>query len=251
MPDAGKPRPPRFLYSPTWRTPRSWSEPARRRTTPARPVDRDLLRPDRDLAHRRSRPRDRGPALLRRRGRDQRLHGRVPGTEPRARSRRRPGAQLGVRAGVQRAARERRESAGLARRLEPLLPLRARADGSHRALHAARTVDHASVRLRGRAARISSSGSRACCSRCVALLGAVGDRRRDPEQLRAVHDPGAEPDLLESRDHRRRSSSACPRRTPKTAKLYVYAGGILVGTVIQVLLPVPVAHAARRQAAPR
>ena len=40
-----------------------------------------------------------------------------------------------------------------------------------------------------------------------------------------------------------------PQRDGDDAKLYVYAGSILVATVIQVLLPVPVAARPRRAAA--
>ncbi len=80
---------------------------------------------------------------------------------------------------------------------------------AHRALHPARTLDHAAVRLRGRA-----GGPR---RRPLAspLPGRGAPRRlrrdrRDPQQLRAVHDPGDHADLLEPRDHHRAGRRRAP-----------------------------------------
>ena len=69
---------------------------------------------------------------------------------------------------------------------------------------------------------------------------ALGDRRRDPEQLRALHGARAHAGVLEPR----RSSSALvigvpAASTARRAKLYVYAGAILAGTVVQFLSPIP------------
>ena len=244
MPGAWKPRPPRFLYSPgDGRGGRGAG-----RSPATRSGDRDLLLLDRDLTPHGPGPRDRGPALLRRRGRDQRVHGRIPGTEPRARARRRPRAQLRVRARVQRAAREGREGARLARRVEPLLPLRARVDGSHRALRAPRTLDHAPVRLRGRTGGPRRRAlARALPGGCPARP--VGNRRRHSQQLRTLHDPGDHADLLEPRDHR----GARGRRA---------AGGDRVGQALRLrgrnprgdgdpgAAPHSLAHASGRAAAP-
>ena len=67
---------------------------------------------------------------------------------------------------------------------------------------------------------------------------AVGDRRRDPQRLRPVHGAGVDPGRVESGDHRR----ARPRRAgggSEDAELYVYAGAIVLATLVQLLLPLP------------
>ena len=94
---------------------RACSSPHRRRLAPGRPRS---SRRDRALARPRARARD-GRVLLLRRGReDQRLHDRVPDAEPRPGARRRRGALVGVRPGLQRAAREGRAQARVACRLD-------------------------------------------------------------------------------------------------------------------------------------
>ena len=87
--------------------------------------------------------------------------------------------------GLQRAAREGRPQARLAGRLEHLLAHAARARRrSPRSSSSSRRSS--SGRSATRAATSSSpSGSRASSSRSWSLLGALGSRRRDPEQLRA------------------------------------------------------------------
>ena len=73
----------------------------------------------------------------------------------------------------------------------------------------------------------------------VALLGALGDHRRDPQQLRAVHGPGADAGGLEPRDHRRPRASASRRRSTRTRSSTSTRSRSSSATVIQVLLPVP------------
>ena len=85
----------------------------------------------------------------------------------------------------------------------------------------------------------------------------LGRHRRDPQQLRAVLDPGADAGRSGTSPSSSGSSSASHRPTRRDAKLYVYAGSILVGTIIQVLMPLPWLlrldgrlHAAHRLARP-
>ena len=78
--------------------------PARPRSSPSRPLD---------LGSSGSSARS-YPAVLRRRRRDQRLHRRVPRSEPRAFARRRPGAVVLGRPRLQRAPRARRAPACVA-----------------------------------------------------------------------------------------------------------------------------------------
>ena len=156
-----------------------WSpRPPRRRGAAGRPDGRARAAPP----ARPSRPRSSGsrPALsrvlglvremvavvlLRRRRADQRVHRRVPDPEPGARARRRRGALLRVRPGLQRPAREGRAPARLARRLEPLLADAARADRADGALHPRRAVGDRPLRQPGQRPRRSRSGSRASSSR--------------------------------------------------------------------------------------
>src|SRR2546421_12742424 len=113
---------------------RAWVRP------PARVVDRDLLPGDRRLANPRPPPRDRGPALLRRRGADQRVHDRLPGAQPRAGARRRRRALVGLRPGLLRTARARGEGARLARRVDALLVDAARARRADGGIHRPRPL---------------------------------------------------------------------------------------------------------------
>ena len=64
----------------------------------------------------------------------------------------------------------------------------------------------------------------------------LGRDRRDPQQLRAVLDPRADPGVLEPRDHHRARRRRAAGRLGEREALR-YAGSILVGTIIQVLLP--------------
>ena len=51
--------------------------------------------------------------------------------------------------------------------------------------------------------------------------------------------PRSDAGLLEPRDHRRARRRRARGPTPTSGKLYVYAGSIVVGTLIQLLLPLP------------
>ena len=104
---------------------------------------------------------------------DQRVHGRVPGPEPRAGARRRRRALVGVRAGLQRPAREGRATARLARRVEPLLADAARPDGADGALHPGRAVGDRPLRQPGQRPRLAVGLSRVLFP-IVALLGVSG-----------------------------------------------------------------------------
>ena len=180
------------------RTFRPLSEPP-----PARELDRDLLVRHRPLADPRPRPRDRRAPLLRRRGLDQHVHGRVPAPEPAPLARRRRGALGRVRPRLQRAAREGEGAARLAGRLHALLARAARPRRHHRALHAPRALAHEAVRLRGRAGRARRDAlADPLPDRRPAR--ALRDRRRDPEQLRPLHRSRARAGGVEPRDHPRR-----------------------------------------------
>ena len=72
--------------------------------------------------------------------------------------------------------------------------------------------------------------------RCSASSGIVVG---DPQQLRAVHRPGADAGRVEPRDHRRPRHRRPAEPTRPSGELYVYAGAIVLGTVVQVLLPLP------------
>ena len=177
---------------------------------PARALHGDLLLRDRPVADPRPRPRDRRPPLLRRRGLDQHVHGRVPAAEPAPLAGRRRGALGGVRPRLQRAAREGKGDARLARRVHALLARAARPGRADRALHPARALAHAAVRLRGGAAG----------ARRHALADPLPDRRparpqrdrrRDPQQLRPLHRSGARAGRVEPRDHLRRRDRRAAR----------------------------------------
>ena len=173
-----------------------------RAAPPPRGLGGDLRRRDRAVARPRPRPRDRRAPLLRRPGRDQRLHGRVPGAEPRAGARRRRGALGSVRPRLQRAAREGGESARVARCVDRLLAAAARPHRPDGALHAARPAGHGPVR---HAARVRRPRRHPLADPLPDRRPArrLGRGRRDPPQLRAVLDPRADARLLEPRHHRR------------------------------------------------
>ena len=168
-------------------------------------------------------------------GRDQRLHGRVPGAEPRPRARRGHGARGGVRPRFQRAAREGGASAGLAARLDAPLALRPRA---RRVTGLFILLAPWVMGLFGPYERVSPSPCRGCCSLVVLLMGVSGIVTGDP-QLATRSSPS------------RRSCRSLwnlaiivslvvfvPQFDSVEAQLYVYAGGILAGTVIQAITPV-------------
>jgi hypothetical protein len=167
---------------------------------PAGAVDGDLLAGHGSLQDPRSRSRD-GRGLLLRRGRqDQRVHGRVPDPEPRPGARGRCGAVVRLRPGLQRAAREGRACPRLARCLQPVLAHAARPQRCHGAVCAGRAApDRALPAGRRGPRRWARAG--ALPDRDAARH--LGDRRRDPQQLRALHGAGADTGVLEPRDHRR------------------------------------------------
>ena len=163
------------------------------------------------LARARAPPRDRRRELLRRARHDQRLHGRLPDPEPRPRARRRRRALLRLRARLQRAAREGREGARLARRVDRLLALPARSSAAITALFilAAPLLIAAARPGALRRPRRHALADPLPDRRPARPLR---DRRRDPEQLRPVHDPGADAGLLEPGDHRRPRPRRAARR---------------------------------------
>ena len=181
----------------------------------ARPLDADLLGRDRSLPCARSRARDGRRLLLRHQRQDQRVHGRVPDPEPRACAprRRRP---LGcVRSGLQRPAREGRPQARLAGGLDDLLARSARARRPHRALHPHRAApDPALRRPRRRLRPRRRPLARALPDRRAAR--AERRHRRDPQHLRPLHGAGADPGVLEPRDHRRPLARRAAGRAART-----------------------------------
>ncbi len=191
-----------------------------REPPPARELRRDLLVRHRPVADPRPRPRDRRAPLLRRRGLDQHLHGRVPAAEPAPVARRRRRALGRVRPRLQRAAREGKGDACLACRVDALLARAARPRRHHRALHPARAVAHEAVRLRGRAGRARRDAlADPLPDRRPAR--SLGDRRRDPQQLRPLHRPRARAGGVEPRDHLRRRDRrpACGQRDGRALRL--------------------------------
>ncbi len=127
-------------------------EERERPRTASRAVDGRLLGRHRRLPHPRALSRDPRSALLRGRGLDQRVHGRLPGAEPRPLPRRGRCALVRVRARLQRAPGEGRPCARLARRLDAALARAARPRRGDRSLRPRRAVGHAPLRLRGGAA---------------------------------------------------------------------------------------------------
>ena len=83
---------------------------------------------------------------------------------------------------------------GLQARLDALLPDPHRAERHHGALHPLRRRDHAAVR-RGRAVAVHdlTVGLSRVLFPVVVMLGPQRPRGRDPERLRPLHDPGAQP----------------------------------------------------------
>ena len=167
-----------------------------------------VSQPSRSLASPRPLPRDRRAAGVRRRGRDQRVHGRVSGSEPRARPGRRRRPRRGLRARFQRASGEGAAGPCLAGCLDALLARPHRPRRGDRAPHAPGAADHA--RLRAGRARGACDRPRRVLFPIVLFIGRLRDRRRDPQLLRGVHGPGAHAGDLERRNHRlaalRRSS---------------------------------------------
>ncbi len=120
--------------------------------------------------------------------------------------------------------------------------------GAHRAVHRDRAVDHGRVRLPA-ATRGGRPLARPLPDRRAARP--LRDRRRDPQQLRALHRARAHAGRLEHRDHRRASCIGVPRADGIDAKLYVYAFSILIGDGDPVPAAAPVAARPRRPAAGR
>ena len=176
---------------------------------PARRLDRDLLLCDRDLACARPLPRGRRQELLRRQRPGERVQHRVPRPEHDPRARRGRRALVGLRAGLQRPAREGRAQARLARRLVALLADPARPRRPERALHPARAVADAAA-LPGLPPAADRPLAGALPDRRAARR--LRDRRRDPQQLRRVLDPRADARRLEPRDHRRARVRRAARR---------------------------------------
>ena len=172
-------------------------------------VDRDLLGRDRALAGARALPRDRRRELLRRARPDQRLHRRLPDPEPRPRARRGRRALVRVRAGLQRAAREGGEGACVAGRVDRVLALPPRRRRDHRPLHPRRAGPHPAAH-----GRLRRPGRHALADPLPDRRPdrALRDRHRDPEQLRAVHDPGPDAGVLEPGDHHRARDRRAARR---------------------------------------
>ena len=101
----------------------------------------------------------------------------------------------------------------------------------------ARAVDHARRSASGDST--SRSASRASSSRSSSCSGSPGSSSGSSTATTSSRVPALTPVVLEPRDHRRASSSACRTRRRRTRKLYVYAFSILIATVIQFLLPLP------------
>ena len=190
---------------------RSYTRPRGRATPgpppPAGAVDGDLRARHRPFPHPRPRPRDRRALLLRHRRRDQRVRGRISDPEHRARARCRRCAVLGLRPRLQRAPGQGRAEARVARRVEPLLARATRAGRPDGAVHRDLAVDHGRLRLR-------TSRRRALARPFPDRRAArpVGNRGRDPQQLRPFHRSGAHAGLLEYRDHRRTGDRRPARR---------------------------------------
>ena len=169
----------------------------------ARRVDGRVLGRNGPLARPRARPRDRRSRVLRcRRRRHQRVHGRVPGAEPGPRAGRGRRALFRLRADLHGAAGEGGEGAGLARRVEPDLDPAPGPDRGHRVVRARGAVDHGAVRLHRRGRR-AGRHPRADPLPDRHPARDLGRHRRDPQQLRALHRPGAHARGVEPRDHRR------------------------------------------------
>ena len=218
---------------------------------PARLVDRDLLARHRPVSHPRPCPRDRRARLLRRRRRrSTRFTVAFQVPNPIRALVADAALSARVRPGLQRPAGEgrARRAHGGSPRASSGCPARARR--ADRALHPDRAA--------GRCAPFGYQGERELAVGLSRMLFPIvvaarrlRDRRRDPEQLRRVRHPGADPGRLEPRDHRRPRHRRPARRQRRTTKLYVYAGSILVGDHRPGAAADPVAARARRPAAAR
>ena len=107
----------------------------------------------------------------------------------------------------------------------------------HGALHPARAAAHAALRRSRRRLRPRRRAvARALPDRRDPR--AVRDRRRDPEHVSPVRGPGARAGRLEPRHRPRpRPRRAADRRRER--QLYLYAGVVVLGTLVQLLLPFP------------
>src|SRR3954447_5596803 len=178
---------------------RAGTQAQRRRPQHDHLLDRDGCEP-----HRRAGPRDRRGPLLRHERPRLGIHDRLPGAEPGARTVRRRGDQRRVRAGVHRAAGEGQEARGV--------PARGHAADDHRRrpgvpeplLHPDRELGHAAVhRRRVHRAPHAHDGRDEpdpVPDRRAARRQRAG--RRDPQRVRALHDPRDRAARLEPRDHR-------------------------------------------------
>ena len=183
-------------------------------------------------------PRDRRRQLLRHQRADVGLHDRLPGPEPGPRPVRRRGPAAGLRPGLHRAAgarrttarrsgsprpcccwspscwaRSRRSSSSLAPVIMPLFApgFEGRDPRPHRHPLAGPLPDPDPARDQRR-------------------------RRRHPQQLRPLRRLRDLAAVLEPDDHRRRSSCSTPLFHGQD-RIYAYAIGILVGTLVQLLIP--------------
>ena len=172
-------------------------------------VDGDVLGRHGPVARARPPPRGRGRELLRCARLDQRLHRRLPDPESRACPRRRCGRVLRLRPRLQRAAREGREGASLARRLDRLLAVPARGRWAHGGVHARSAVPDAAPHGRLRRPHRDALADPLPHRRPD---GPVRDLHGHPEQLRPVHGAGDHARLLEPRDHRRPRAGCSTRR---------------------------------------
>ena len=198
------------------------SPPARR---PPRALDGDLLHRDRRLADPRPRPRDRRAPLLRRRGLDQHLHGRVPDPEPRCASLVADAALSAAFVPVFSELLEKREKA----RAPGASPRRS--SGSSSSASAALTALFILLApwlmkpfgYEGAQEELVVDLSRVLFP-TVVLLGLSGIVVGILNSYDHFTVPALAPGRLEPRDHPRPRPRRPAARTARSAQLYVYAG---------------------------
>ena len=187
---------------------------------------------------RRPRPGSGRRRLLRRQRPDVGLHDRLPGPEPDPRPVRRRGPAAGLRPRLHRTARRRSATSEAFRLASTLLLLVTMVLGAITALF----VLLAPVIMPALRARVPRPAPR---PHGHPLPGPLPDpdpardqrrRRRHPQQLRPLRRLRDLAAVLEPDDHRR---AGRPRAALRTAqdRIYAYAIGILVGTLVQLLIP--------------